>query len=149
MIGGLWVNFSIWWEGEEAQINGSKKSQYIILTILYPVLYFLSAAVHEAGHIIGAMITGMTVTNVKIALFGSSVEIITHGMDPTFVALLGGVFQGVFFLALSKWYKPLRVISGACFVYAVVESAGFLPLMVICAFFAEFVGCFLISWYAV
>lgn len=140
-----WVAFRHRWESEEELLRvGPSKSEYFILLLLFPYLYLFSGGLHELGHILGAMLSGVPIVVVIFSSTVFSVGINSFGKDVIFVKFLGGIFQGMFFLPLFHRYRPLYLVSFSCFVYAVAETFGCQVLMMICAFFAEIVGCLIV-----
>ena len=144
-----WKTFRQWWESEEELLKrGPSKSEYVVLILLYPFLYFLSGVLHEFGHIVGALVSGTTIIEIKFATNVFSVSVNAFGKNLILAKLLGGGFQGMFFLILSKRYSPLYLVASSCFVYAVAEATGLSALMIICAFVSEIIGGLIVIYYA-
>ncbi len=140
-----WVAFRHRWESEEELLRvGPSKSEYFILLLFYQYLYLLSGFLHELGHMVGAMFSGTPIVAVMFSPTVFSVSINSFGRHITFVRILGGVFQGMFFLLLSRRYRPLYLVSFSCFVYAIAEVYGCQVLMIICAVLSEIVGCLIV-----
>ena len=136
-----WMIFRQWWESEEELLNkGPSKSEFFILILLYPSLYLLSGFIHELGHIVGAMVSGVTIVEIKFTANVFSVSVNAFRKNLILAKLLGGGFQGMFFLIVSKRYRFLNIVVGSCFVYSLAEAAGLSALMVICASVSEIVG---------
>ncbi len=141
--------FRQWLESEEELLNkGPSKSEFFVLILLYPSIYLLSGVLHELGHIVGAIVTGVTITEIKFTASVFSVSVNAFRNNLTLAKLLGGGFQGMFFLILSKRYRLLKIVVGSCFIYALAELAGSFYLMLICAFVSEIIGHLIIIYYA-
>jgi hypothetical protein len=141
--------FRQWWESNEEMLNkGPSKSEFFLLILLYPFLYFLSGLFHELGHIVGAMISGVTIVEIKFTANVFSVSVNAFQKNLILTKLLGGGFQGMFFLIVSKRYRFLSIVVGSCFVYAIAEVASFSTLMIICAFVSEIIGHLIVIHYA-
>jgi hypothetical protein len=143
------MTFRQWWENEEELLNkGPSKSELFLLIMLYPSLYFFSGFIHELGHVVGAIVSGVTIVEIKFTANVFSVSVNAFRKNLILTKLLGGGFQGMYFFIVSKRYRFLNIIVVSCFVYAIAEAAGFSALMVICAFVSEIVGHLLVIYYA-
>ncbi|MFX1579570.1 MAG: hypothetical protein ACFFBJ_07960 [Promethearchaeota archaeon] len=135
-----WMNFRQQWESREELLReGPSKSEYFFLLLIYPYLYLFSGVVHEFGHIMGALVSGAPIVMLSFAPTVFSVTVNGFGRSLTFAKLMGGVFQGTIFLALTQRFRVLWSVTIACFVYAVAEVAGIPWLMFVCAFFSEII----------
>ncbi|MHA2149714.1 MAG: hypothetical protein ACXACG_05810 [Candidatus Thorarchaeota archaeon] len=128
--------------------KGPSKSEFLFLILLYPSLYFLSGFIHELGHIVGAIVSGVTIVEIKFIANVFSVSVNAFRKNLILTKLLGGGFQGMFFLIVSKRYRFLNIVVGSCFVYALAEAAGLSALMGLCAFVSEIVGNLIVIYYA-
>lgn len=141
--------FRLQWESKEELLRvGPSKSEYFFLLLIYPYLYLLSGLLHELGHIVGALVSGAPIVMVSFAPTVFSVTVNGFGRSLTFAKLMGGVFQGTIFLALTQRFRVLWSVTMACFIYAMAEAAGIPWLMFICAFFSEIIVTLIIIYLA-
>jgi hypothetical protein len=144
-----WMNFRQQWESREELLReGPSKSEYFLLLFIYPYLYLFSGVVHELGHIVGALVSGAPIVMVSFAPAVFSVTVNGFGRSLTFAKLMGGVFQGTIFVALSHRYRVMWSVTTACFIYAVAEAVGITWLMFVCAFFSEIIVTLIIIYLA-
>jgi len=144
-----WIAFRQRWESEEELLStGPSKSEYFSLTIIYAFLYLASGLIHEIGHVVGALLSETPIITFVFTPTVFAVNVNSFGKSLTFARLLGGLFQGAFFLPLSRRYRFMYLVTFSCFVYAVAEAIGFQTLMMLCAFISEIVGNLIVIYLA-
>ena len=142
------MSFRQWWEQTEVLSKGPSKAEYFILISLYQPLYLVSGVIHEFGHVTGAILTGVPIIDVEFTARAFIAVVNSFEKNTVFARLLGGLFQGAFFLCLSIRYRPLRFVPFSCLIYAIAEAFYIPMLMRACAFVSEIIGVIVVIKFA-
>lgn len=96
-------------------------SQFVTGLAAIVISWYAMMAIHEAGHFLGALVTGATVEGVKIPLMGFSRTDVSGGAHPLLVVWAGPVLGALFPLLLL----PLRGIVRRPVDHVISFFAGF------------------------
>lgn len=93
----------------------------LLLLLIVPI-YTFSIFIHELGHALAVIVSGGEVIEFVVRIDGGYVRHISQAGDAWIIALMGGMFQGVFFFQLAKKIPQFNFSTIICFAYGIGEA---------------------------